>query len=130
MNWFFNQWYFGSGHPKINVSTTYDPVKKQTNISIAQTQTEFFEFPLTVDVFEAGKPKRHTFWVEAKSKNDFSVNTNAKADFVNVNPDGVLLAQINNSLTLENYLSIYQNSKDFRSRYRAVENAVESTEKK
>ncbi len=129
LNWFFNQWYFGSGHPMINVSTTYDPVKKQTTVSIAQTQTEFFEFALTVDVYEAGKPKRHTFWVEAKSKNDFAVNTNSKADFVNVNPDGVLLAQINNNLTMENYFSIYQNSKEFRSRYRAVENATESTEK-
>lgn len=127
MNWFFDQWYFGSGHPKLNITTGYDPVKKQTTVSVAQTQNEYFEFPLTVDVYEGGKPKRHTFWANAKSKNDFVVNSTAKPDFVNVNPDGLLLADISDSKTPENYLMQYQNSKDLYSRYKAVENAASNS---
>ncbi len=126
LNWFFNQWYYGSGHPKMTVSTSYDPMKKQTTVSVNQTQGELFQFPLTMDVYENGKPKRYSFWANAKSKNDFIINGSAKPDFVNLNPDGVLLAQIEANLTPENYLAIYQNSKDFRSRYRAVENGGEN----
>ncbi len=127
LNWFFNQWFFGSGHPKLIVQTGYDPMKKQATVSIAQTQSELFEFPVSVDVYENGKPKRHTFWASAKSKNDFVVNTSSKPDFVNVNPDGLLLADITHTKTADNFRTQYQNSKDFFSRYKAVEFAAENS---
>ncbi len=29
LNWFFNQWYFNSGNPKLNIQYSYEPVKKK-----------------------------------------------------------------------------------------------------
>lgn len=129
LNWFFNQWYYGSGHPKLSVTTSYEPVKKQTTVSVSQTQTNLFQFPLEMEVYENGKPKKYSFWADAKAKNEFVINNAAKPDFVNINPEGILLAEVTDNKTPEQYLMQYQNSKDFYSRYKAVENATENVAK-
>lgn len=127
LNWFFNQWYYGSGHPKISYTTSFEPVKKMATITINQNQIgENFQFPLAIDVYENGKPTRKNVWVAAKEKNDFTFQVSKNPDFVNINADGVLLAEFTETKTPEQYFTQYTNSKDFLSRYKAVENAVEN----
>jgi aminopeptidase N len=120
LNWFFNQWYFGSGNPKINYSYTFEPVKKQIAVTIEQTQEQPFQFPLAIDVYENGKPKRYNVWVNAEAKNTFNFDVTKNADLVNINADGVLLADINDTKTPEQYLMQFTGSKEFKSRYNAL----------
>ncbi|UTX50460.1 M1 family metallopeptidase [Chryseobacterium sp. MA9] len=120
LNWFFNQWYFGSGNPKINYSFTFEPVKKQVAVTIAQTQEKPFEFPLAIDVYDNGKPKRYNVWVNAEAKNTFSFDVSKTPDLVNINADGVLLADITETKTPEQNLMQFTNSKEFKSRYLAL----------
>lgn len=129
LNWFFNQWYFGSGNPKISYTTTYEPVKKEVTLSIAQTQDQPFQFPLTLDVYESGKPTRQKIWVDAKAKNTFTFSSAKSPDFINLNPDGILLAEITETKTPEQYASQYTGTKEFYGRYKAVEAAVENAGK-
>ncbi len=128
LNWFFNQWYYGSGHPKLSYTYTFEPVKKQTTITISQDQAgNYFQFPLTVDVYENGKPKRYQVWVDAKAKNTFSFATSKIADLVNVDADGVLLGEITDKKTPEQFYTQYINSKEFSSRNKAVEDAAKNS---
>lgn len=120
LNWFFNQWYFGSGNPKINYSSTFEPVKKQVSVTINQTQDQPFEFPLAIDVYDNGKPKRYNVWVKAEAKNTFNFDVSKNADLVNINSDGVLLADITETKTPEQYLMQFTGSKEFKSRYNAL----------
>ena len=123
LNWFFNQWYYGSGHPKISYTTSFEPVKKMVTITINQNQIgENFQFPLAIDVYENGKPTRKNVWIAAKEKNDFTFQVSKNPDFVNINADGVLLGEFTETKTPEQYFTQYTNSKDFLSRYKAVEN--------
>ncbi len=125
LNWFFNQWYYSSGHPKISYTTIYEPVKKQVTLTLTQNQAgDAFQFPLAVDVYENGKPTRKNVWVNAKSRNMFSFPVAKNPDFVNINADGVLLADISEAKTPEQYFMQYSASKEFLSRYKAVENAA------
>lgn len=127
LNWFFNQWYYGSGHPKISYTTNYEPVKKQVTVIVSQDQIgQNFQFPLAIDVFENGKPTRKNVWVNAKEKNNFTFAVSKSPDLINLNADGVLVAELTDSKTPEQYLIQYQNSKDFLSRYKAVEKAGEN----
>ncbi|SDQ70371.1 aminopeptidase N [Chryseobacterium soldanellicola] len=123
LNWFFNQWYFGSGHPKINYSSTFEPVKKQVSVTINQTQDQPFEFPLAIDVYDNGKPKRYNVWVNAEAKNTFNFDVSKNADLININADGVLLADITETKTPEQNLMQFTGSKEFKSRYNAL-NAI------
>lgn len=120
LNWFFNQWYFGSGNPKVNSSFTFEPVKKQVTVTINQTQEKPFEFPLAIDVYDNGKPKRYNVWVNADAKNTFSFDVSKAPDLVNINADGVLLAEITDTKTPEQNLMQFTNSKEFKSRYQAL----------
>ena len=120
LNWFFNQWYFGSGNPKINYSTAFEPVKKQVTVTINQTQEEPFQFPLAIDVYDNGKPKRYNVWVNADAKNTFSFDVSKTPDLVNINADGILLADITDTKTPEQNLMQFTNSKEFKSRYVAL----------
>lgn len=126
LNWFFNQWYYGSGNPRISYSTSFEPVKKQVTISINQSQSQYFQFPLAIDVFENGKPSRKKVWVDAKAKNDFTFPVTKNPDLININADGVLLAEVSENKSAEQYLTQYANSTDFLSRYNAVEEATKN----
>lgn len=120
LNWFFNQWYFGSGHPKITYTTSYEPVKKQVSVTITQTQEQPFEFPLTIDVYDNGKPKRQQVWVNATAKNTFTFDSSKTPDLVNLNADGILVADITDKKTAEQNLLQFTGSKEFKSRYLAL----------
>ncbi|AZA99654.1 M1 family peptidase [Chryseobacterium joostei] len=120
LNWFFNQWYFANGNPKINSSFTFEPVKKQVSVTINQTQEPLFEFPLAIDVYDNGKPKRYNVWVNAEAKNTFSFDVSKTPDLVNINADGVLLAEITDKKTPEQNLMQFTNSKEFKNKYNAL----------
>jgi len=126
LNWFFNQWYFGSGNPKISYTYNYEPVKKEVTVSISQSQTPLFEFPLTIDVFVDGKPNRQKIWVDAKSKSNFTFSAAKSPDLININPDGILVSEITETKTPEQYFTQYSGTKDFYGRYKAVEKTVEN----
>jgi aminopeptidase N len=123
LNWFFNQWYFGSGNPKINYSYGFEPVKKQIALTINQTQDQPFEFPLAIDVYDNGKPKRYNVWVNAEAKTIFTFDVSKTPDLININADGVLLADITETKTPEQNLMQFTGSKEFKSRYNAL-NAI------
>ncbi|GAA4158595.1 M1 family metallopeptidase [Chryseobacterium ginsenosidimutans] len=120
LNWFFNQWYFGSGNPKIKYSYTFEPVKKQVAVTIEQSQDQPFQFPLAIDVYDNGKPKRYNVWVNAEAKNTFNFDVSKNADLVNINADGILVADITDTKTPEQYLMQFTGSKEFKSRYNAL----------
>lgn len=120
LNWFFNQWYYGNGNPKLQYSYTFEPVKKQVEVIINQSQENPFEFPLAIDVYADGKPLRYNVWVNAQAKNRFSFNVSAKPDLININADGVLLSEIIEKKTAEQNLIQFTHSKEFLSRYKAL----------
>lgn len=120
LNWFFNQWYFGSGHPKLNYSYTFEPVKKQVTVIINQSQELPFEFPLTIDVYDNGQPKRQQVWVNAAAKNTFTFDVSKNPDLVNINADGILVADVTETKTPEQNLMQFTKSKELKSRYNAL----------
>ena len=129
LNWFFNQWFFGSGHPKLSYTHTYDPVKKEVTVAVNQSQSTPFEFPLALDLFENGKAARKNVWVQAKSKNEFRFPVTGNPQFVNLNADGILVAEISGTKSAEQLFQQYTASKEFYSRFHAVEEAAKLLEK-
>lgn len=129
LNWFFNQWYFGSGHPKLSYTSTYEPVKKQVIVVINQSQDQPFEFPLAIDVYDNGKPKRFNVWVNAKAKNTFTFDSSKTPDLININADGILVADVTDSKTPEQSLLQFTGSKEYKSKSIALSNIKEDAGK-
>lgn len=110
LNWFFNQWYYGSGHPKLTVQQSYDAQTKKVTLKIHQTQKNLFEFPLDIDVIIDGKPIRHQVWVAKEENSTLTFDAAKKPDVVLLNPEKVLLAEIEEKRSVEENIAAYLSS--------------------
>jgi len=59
---FFQQWVYGAGAPKLDLSYTYDETKKQVALTVKQTQkvegrVGLFQFPVDVEITSTSGPK-------------------------------------------------------------------------
>ena len=120
LNVFFNQWYFSSGHPKLEIKYTYSEAANLVTVQINQTQENMFEFPFAIDVYEGAKPKRYNVWVDEKEKS-FTFKYTKKPKLVNAGANRTLLAEITDNKTIENYIHLYTYGGQYEDRREAIE---------
>lgn len=120
LNWFFNQWYYGNGHPKLKATYSLDESKKLIKIEILQTQEPKFQFPLDIDVYENGKSTKHQVWAKAIENNSFEIPYKSIPQLVNINPDDILLCEIIEDKTTEQYIFQYKNTPEYHSKIEAI----------
>ena len=120
LNWFFNQWYYSNGHPKLDIKYTISEAAKIVNIEVKQTQDNMFQFPLVIDVYEDSKPKSYNVWVDEKEKS-FSFKYTKKPHLINADAERVLLAEVKDNKTLENHIYQYNNAPKYEDRREAIE---------
>jgi aminopeptidase N len=68
LDWFFDQWAYGVGYPKVAVTRDWDSAAKVLSVTVAQTQPvdsvrPLFRFPVTVRVTTADSVVRHDIMV-------------------------------------------------------------------
>jgi len=127
MNWFFNQWYFGSGHPYVRITQNYDAAKKQVMVKLQQTQVQdkIFTLPIGIDVYVQGKRNHYDVW--SKNKVDsFYFDAAVAPDNVNVDNDKVLLWSKDESKPLEQFAYQMNHARNFLDRLEAVQEASEN----
>lgn len=129
LNWFFNQWYFGANHPKIDVSYDYNKLRKTVTVNILQLQPENFQFPLTLDIFEGTKRRRETVFVENNDAS-FTFPFDTMPDLIQINSDGVLLAEFNENKVLSDYIFQLKNATHFMHRREALLEVVKKQDDK
>ena len=103
LNWFFNQWYFNSGHPKLEVSYDFNKLRKTVTVNIIQSQTNEFKFPLVIDVFQGNKRTRHEVFVDSRDTS-FTLPFEQQPNLIIVNADGVVLCDIKENKVLSDYI--------------------------
>jgi aminopeptidase N len=109
LNWYWNQWYYGSGHPKLTVDYLYDDNAKSVKVIINQTQEtdKVFRLPIAIDVYNGAKKERHNVWVENKT-DTFTFHYTSRPDLVNVDGDKVLLCEKKDNKTIDNFIHQYK----------------------
>ncbi len=123
LNWFFNQWYFGSGHPKLDISYGYDAASRTAKVYIKQTQDKLFKLPLDIDVYNGSAKKRYSVWAENKA-DTFSFAVSSKPDLINVDPDRAILAEKKDDKTLAEYIHQFTYGGQYLDRREALEYAA------
>ncbi|MBK6378347.1 MAG: hypothetical protein IPF72_00750 [Chitinophagaceae bacterium] len=104
MNWYWNQWYYGSGHPIVKIDYNYEtPGKAMVIIEQTQKTDKVFRLPLAIDIYNGANKKRYDVWVENKI-DTFSFNYSQKPDLINVDADKVMLWVKTDNKTAENYV--------------------------
>lgn len=121
LNWFFNQWYFGSGHPSLDINYSYDEAGKQVKVIVKQTQKDkVFTLPVAIDVYNGNNKTRHTVWI-ANAVDSFMLASATTPDLVNFDGDKVLLCTKKENKTLENYVHQYKHAGLYLDRREAID---------
>jgi len=128
LNWFWNQWYFGAGQPKLNITYSYNANAKQAQVIVAQTQADnLFTLPVAIDVWNGKDRMRYNVWVKNKV-DTFLFAAPVKPTFINFDGDKVLLAQKTENKTIEEYLEQYKQGRTYLDRREAIDAAAKKQE--
>ena len=121
MNWFWNQWFYGSGHPVVKIDYSYDDAAGKAKVIIEQTQQtgKIFRLPLAIDVYNGSTKKRYNVWVENKT-DTFSFSYTQRPDLINVDADKVMLWAKADNKTAANYTFQYTHAPLFLDRREAL----------
>ncbi|HZE83293.1 MAG TPA: M1 family aminopeptidase, partial [Puia sp.] len=122
LNWYWNQWYYGSGHPKLSIDYIYDDAAKTVKVVVAQTQEtgKIFKLPIAIDVYNGAVRERHKVWVQNKA-DTFSFTYNNRPDLVNVDGDKILLCEKKDNKTLDNFIHQYKYAGKYVDRREAID---------
>ena len=125
LNWFFDQWFFQPGHPRLDISTSWDESSKTLTLTVEQQQPPdkmpaIFRLPTEVDIYDAsGKAVRHPLLIDQR-RQSFTFQLPAEPALVNFDPDNALLAEKSEELTPEKAAFQYAHCPSFRDRYEAL----------
>ncbi|WP_372767800.1 M1 family metallopeptidase [Lutibacter sp.] len=119
LNWFFNQWYYGNGHIKMNVTYDYNTINKTVTVNVNQ-KGNIFKFPLSIDIYEESGKTSHNVWVE-NAQNSFTFSFNKLPKLINIDAKHVLLAEIAEKKTLEEYIYQFNNAPHYLDRRLSLE---------
>jgi aminopeptidase N len=124
LNWFWNEWFYGSGHPKLDISYDYDQASGTARVFVRQTQPDkVFKLPVAIDLYQGGSKKRYNTWLENQS-DTFTFHTDSRPDLVNFDGDKILLCEKTDHKSLDNYIFQYKNAGLYLDRREAIEFAA------
>ncbi len=128
LNWFFNQWYFNSGHPKLDIKYGYDSDKQLAKVIIKQTQSGIaFQLPIAIDVYQGAVKNNYTVWLKNKA-DSFYFNAPKKPELINVDADNILLAEKRDDKKINEYYHQIKYGKSYTDRANAIDYAMQETE--
>jgi aminopeptidase N len=122
LTWYFNQWYFGNGHPKLDIQYKYNEAAQKATVIVKQTQTtgKVFRIPTVIDVYNGKTRTRNQVWIE-HAVDSFSFASATKPDLINFDGEKILLCEKKENKSLDNYIHQYYHAGNYLDRKEAVD---------
>lgn len=124
LNWFWNQWYYGSGHPKLDISYDYDQAVGTVKVFVKQIQPDkIFKLPVAIDLYQSGTKKRYNVWLNSQA-DTFSFPSPSEPRLINFDGDKILLCEKTDHKTLDNFIYQYDYAGLYLDRREAIDYAA------
>jgi aminopeptidase N len=124
LNWFFNQWFFGAGHPKLNIRYSYQEADKRAMMIVEQQQEgNVFTLPVAVDVYTGATPTRHHIWVRNQA-DTFYFASATRPSLINFDAEKKLVAEKTENKSLDEYAIQYNRAANYIDRREAIDAAL------
>ncbi len=124
LNWFWNQWYYSNGHPKLKIDYNFDipGIPNVAEVIVEQTQKsgKIFTLPIAIDVYTDGKAKRYNVWLRNKT-DTFHFDVNSKPELINVDAEKILLGEKTDNKSEANFIAQYKYAKNYLDRKEALD---------
>jgi aminopeptidase N len=121
LNWYWNQWYYGSGHPIFNISYAYDDAAGKATVIVKQTQKtgKIFRIPLAIDVYEGDVKTRHKVLIQ-NAIDTFSFSYKQRPSLINVDGDKIIICEKQDNKSLDNFIYQYQHAGLYTDKIEAI----------
>jgi aminopeptidase N len=124
LNWFWNQWYYGSGQPIFDISYDFDQSAHLAKVIVKQNQPEkVFKLPVAIDVYQGGSKQRYKVWLDHQA-DTFSFPAEKQPDLINFDGDKILLCEKSDHKTIDNFIFQYKNAGLYVDRREAIDFAA------
>jgi aminopeptidase N len=129
LNFFFNQWYLGSGHPILDVSQAFNPETKMVGISVSQKQDlkifPMFKLPVDIAIHDANGKTVHEVMMSTLDTT-FMLPVTGDLKCVIFDDQQMLLAKIRETKPQEQYVFQYYNGGRYAAREAALKNGLKA----
>ena len=123
LNWFFNQWFMGKGHPKLEINYSYDSVQTIQYVHVKQLQDideySLFKLPVDIDVYEGDVKKTYSVIVDSVSQT-FSFKVGAKPSLVNFDAKKILVCTKTDNHSMEEMTVMYNRAPLYKDKLEAI----------
>lgn len=123
LNWFFNQWFLASGHPVLNIESSYNIERKEVHLNIKQqqdlTKAPLYRIPLAIDIYTKDKVERKEIILD-KQEQTFVFPSPTAPDLVNADAEKYVLAEKSENKTTDEYVFQYSHAPLFMDRLEAI----------
>jgi aminopeptidase N len=128
LNWYWNQWYYGAGHPNLDINYSYDDASKKARVIVKQNQADkVFKLPVAVDIYTGAKKTRYPVWVTNRV-DTFYFDAAQKPDLVNFDGDKILLCTKKENKTIDEYAHQYKYAGNYVDRREAIDFAGKNSD--
>lgn len=131
MNWFFNQWFYAQGHPKLKITQQYDEKNNEITVTVEQKQNfekvPLYIIPVEIDIYESGIKHTHKVNITQRVEK-FTFSVTQKPDLVNFDARKILLCEKEDIKPIEQFVFQYYNAPRYLDRREAIEKCAKSTE--
>lgn len=138
LNWFFNQWFFGKGHPNLTIDYDYNESGNIVSVTITQNNNEtssdsyydsgvsstdnpeVFLLPIKIDVYTDSAVQHYNVMINQQTQT-FSFPAYSKPKLVNVDADKMLCAEKTDNKGYEEYVYQYYHAPLYMDRHEAIQ---------
>ncbi len=129
LNWFFNQWYLGKGHPTLEVSYTANATDNTVSVTVNQKQKAefgFFKLPVDVTVYDDRGATTTRHWFNDESTT-VSIPTKGTVKNVIFDTEAMLLCKMEEKKDASWYAYQWNNSQHYIHRKNALQKVPASS---
>jgi len=119
LNWFFNQWFLGAGHPVLDVNYETDTINHKISVIVGQKQdlelSPIFRLPVDIAVYDS--EGKHVYKMLIDSLNQkHTCGYSGELKSIVFDDQKMLLAKIREEKPSEQYLFEYYNATRYKAR--------------
>ncbi len=119
LNWFFNQWFLGSGHPVLDFYQEVDTLNSNVHVTVTQKQdlerTPLYKLPFDIAVFDSEGKHVHSVVLDEVSET-FILPFNTELKGIIYDEEQMLLAKRKENKTREQYIYQYYHGERYAAR--------------
>ena len=123
LNWFFDQWFLGKGHPIVHTSQVINPENNTVTINVKQKQNTddfpLYKIPVNVAIWDANGKRTEKIVLENLEEN-FTFSFSGELKNILFDEQQMLLGKYYEEKPLSQYFHQYYNSSRYKARATAI----------